>query len=45
MDKRNIEDLFEQLRELHSEEEEEILAEIESIVTEEDEDYYNEQEI
>lgn len=44
MDKRNIEDLFEQLRELHSEEEE-ILAEIESIVTEEDEDYYNEQEI
>lgn len=44
MDKRNIEDLFEQLRELHLEEEE-ILAEIESIVTEEDEDYYNEEEI
>ena len=36
MNKTNLEDLFDQLRELHQEEEE-LLAEIEAIVTEEDE--------
>jgi hypothetical protein len=35
MNKTNLEDLFDQLRELHQEEEE-LLAEIEAIVTEED---------
>jgi hypothetical protein len=35
MNKTNLEDLFDQLRELHAEEEE-LLAEIEAIVTEED---------
>ena len=39
MNKSNLQDLFDQLRELHTEEEE-ILGQIEEMILEENEDYY-----